>query len=334
MPEPTTVTAPDPVDHPLVRIYRTAALIHRSDERLRGMLTSGELAAAYYSPRGQEIIAASMAHSGITHDDYLVTTYRGIHDQIAKGMPLNLLFAEIFGKATGACKGKGGPMHVTHPDTGVMVTTGIVGSGLPIGVGLATSSDIRKDGRVTVVCFGDGASNIGAFHESLNLASLWKLPVVFVCQNNLYAESTSYANGTTAEHIADRAAGYGIPGVTVNGNDPEASLDAFTAALDRARAGEGPTLVEAVTYRFMGHYFGDPGAYMDKEEFQAALAADPVPALRSLLLERGLSDEKTLRAIEAEVAQEVDNAIDFANNSPYPGAEELGLDVYREQVSA
>ncbi|MEU1365533.1 thiamine pyrophosphate-dependent dehydrogenase E1 component subunit alpha [Streptomyces sp. NPDC005803] len=331
MPEPTATT---PADHPLVRVYRTAALIHRSDERLRGMLTSGELAAAYYSPRGQEIVAAAMAHSGVTTDDYLVTTYRGIHDQIAKGMPLDLLFAEIFGKATGACKGKGGPMHVTHPDTGVMVTTGIVGSGLPIGVGLATSSDIRKDGRVTVVCFGDGASNIGAFHESLNLASLWKLPVVFVCQNNLYAESTSYANGTTAEHIADRAAGYGMPGVTVDGNDPQAALDAFTSALDRARAGEGPTLVEAVTYRFMGHYFGDPGSYMDRDEYDAALAADPVPALRALLLERGLADDDQLRAWETQISEEVDRAITFASDSPYPGADELRLDVYREQVPA
>ncbi|GGI99018.1 thiamine pyrophosphate-dependent dehydrogenase E1 component subunit alpha [Streptomyces brasiliensis] len=333
MPE-TTPSAGAPAEHPLVRIYRTAALIHRVDERMRGMLTSGELAAAYYSPRGQEVLAATLAHSGVTSDDYLVTTYRGIHDQIAKGMPLDELIAEIFGKATGSCKGKGGPMHVTHPDSGVMVTTGIVGSGMPIAVGLATSSSIRKDGRVTVVCFGDGASNIGAFHESLNLASLWKLPVIFVCQNNLYAESTAYANGTTAEHIADRAAGYGMPGVTVNGNDPEAALDAFTEALDRARAGEGPTLVEAVTYRFMGHYFGDPGTYMDRAQYEAALAADPVPALRALLRERGLADEEQLSAMEQEIAGQVEHAIAFASDSPYPGADELRLDIYREQVPA
>ncbi|MEU2021299.1 thiamine pyrophosphate-dependent dehydrogenase E1 component subunit alpha [Streptomyces sp. NPDC016469] len=334
MPDQTASTAAGSADHPLVRVYRTAALIHRTDERMRSMLTSGELAAAYYSPRGQETVAAALAHSGVTTDDYLVTTYRGIHDQIAKGMPLDLLIAEIFGKATGACKGKGGPMHVTHPDTGVMVTTGIVGSGLPIAVGLATSSDIRKDGRVTIVCFGDGASNIGAFHESLNLASLWNLPVVFVCQNNLYAESTSYANGTTAAHIADRAAGYGMPGVTVDGNDPQAALDVFTSAVDRARAGDGPTLVEAVTYRFMGHYFGDPGAYMDREEYDKALAADPVPALRAALLERGLADEDRMSTWEQQIADEVERAITFAIESPYPGADELRLDVYREQVSA
>ncbi|MEU9456996.1 thiamine pyrophosphate-dependent dehydrogenase E1 component subunit alpha [Streptomyces sp. NPDC048277] len=329
MPEPTPAA-----DHPLVRVYRTAALVHRSDERLRGLLTSGELAAAYYSPRGQEIVAAAMAHSTLRTDDYLVTTYRGIHDQIAKGMPLDLLFAEIFGKATGTCKGKGGPMHVTHPDTGVMVTTGIVGSGLPIAVGLATASQMRGEDRVTVVCFGDGASNIGAFHEALNLASLWKLPVVFLCQNNRYAEATAYANGTSVGHIADRAAGYGMPGVTVDGNDPEAALSAFTQAVLRARAGEGPTLVEAETYRFMGHYFGDPGSYMDRAEFDAALAADPVPALRATLLSRGLADEDQLSALEAQIADEVDRAIAFATESPYPGADELRLDVYREEVPA
>ncbi|WP_372349808.1 thiamine pyrophosphate-dependent dehydrogenase E1 component subunit alpha [Streptomyces sp. KL116D] len=215
-----------------------------------------------------------------------------------------------------------------------MVTTGIVGSGLPIGVGLATSSDLRKDGRVTVVCFGDGASNIGAFHESLNLASLWKLPIVFVCQNNLYAESTAYAHGTTAEHIADRAAGYGMPGVTVNGNDPQESLDAFTAAVERARSGGGPTLVEAVTYRFMGHYFGDPGAYMDRGEYDKALEADPVPALRALLKERGLATEEQLLAMEGDIAAQVEGAVEFATESPYPGPEELRLDVYREEVPA
>lgn len=321
-------------DHPLVRLYRTAALIHRADEKLRTLLTSGELAAAYYSPRGQEIVAAAMAHSTLRADDYLVTTYRGIHDQIAKGMPLDLLFAEIFGKATGACKGKGGGMHVTHPATGVMVTTGIVGSGLPIATGLATAAQIRGEDRVTVVCFGDGASNIGAFHEALNLASLWKLPVVFLCQNNRYAESTTYANGTSAEHVADRADGYGMPGVTVDGNDPEAALGAITQAVLRARAGEGPTLVEAQTYRFMGHYFGDPGAYMDRAEYDAALAADPVPRLRATLLERGLADEDQLLALEAEIAAEVERAVAFAVESPYPGADELRRDVYREEVPA
>ena len=324
-----TDTAPTP----LLRLYRTAARIHKADERLRGLLTSGELAVNYYSPRGQEIIAAAMAES-VRTDDYMVTTYRGIHDQIAKGIPLDVLFAEIFGKATGTCKGKGGSMHVTHPGSGIMVTTGVVGSGLPIAVGLATSSVIRGEDRVTVVCFGDGASNIGAFHESLNLAALWKAPVIFLCQNNLYAESTTYAHGTSVQHISDRAAGYGMTGLTVDGNDPEAVHGALTDAVRRARNGDGPTLVEAVTYRFMGHYFGDQGAYMDRAEYEAALAADPVPALRARLLERGLADEEQLAALEADITAEVDHAVAFALESPYPGPDELGHDVYHEQVYA
>ncbi|SNQ52224.1 acetoin dehydrogenase E1 component (TPP-dependent alpha subunit) [Frankia canadensis] len=315
----------------LLSVYRTAALIKAADEKLRGLLTSGELAVAYYSPRGQEVLAAATS-AHLDAQDYLVTTYRGIHDQIAKGAPLDLLFAEIFGRVTGTCKGKGGPMHVTHPSTGVMVTTGIVGSGLPIAVGLATSSSIRGDGRVTVVCFGDGASNIGAFHEALNLAAVWKLPVVFVCQNNLYAESTRYADGTSAARIADRAVGYGIPGERVDGNDAAATLDVVGRAVARARAGEGPTLVEAVTYRFMGHYFGDPGAYMDADEYAAALARDPVPALRARLIADGVADEATLADIEAEATAKVEAAAAFAADSPLPGVAELTSDVYREAV--
>ncbi len=168
---------------------------------------SGEIALSYYSPRGQEIVAAATAQS-LRRDDYVVTTYRGIHDQIAKGVPLRLLFAEYFGKVTGSCKGKGGPMHVTHPESGVMLTTGIVGSGLPIANGLALAAVLRNEDRVVVITnFGDGASNIGAFHEALNLAALWKLPVVFLCQNNEFAEHTTYANGTSCANVADRAVG-------------------------------------------------------------------------------------------------------------------------------
>src|SRR5690349_7411646 len=207
----------------LLDVYRKALFIHVVDEKMRGLLKSGGLAAVYYSPRGQEILAAAMGVH-LVPTDYLVTTYRGIHDQLAKGMPLKLLFAEYFAKVTGACKGKGGAMHITHPATGVMVTTGVVGSGMPIANGLAWASQIKGDGRVTLVCFGDGASNIGAFHESLNLAALWKLPVIFLCQNNLYGECTKYEKATSVPNISERAVAYGpnMKGVTVDGNDPQA----------------------------------------------------------------------------------------------------------------
>ena len=203
----------------LLEVFKKARLINLVDERMRSLLRSGKMMAVYYSPRGQEIVAAAMGVH-LKPTDYLVTMYRGIHDQLAKGMPLRELCAEYYGKATGTCKGKGGPMHITYPAAGIMVTTGVVGGGLPIANGLALASQLKEDGRVTVCCFGDGASNIGAFHEALNMASLWKLPVVFLCQNNLYAECTKYEDATTVARVSQRAASYNMPGVTVDGNDP------------------------------------------------------------------------------------------------------------------
>ena len=323
MTQPTTET--------LLGIYRTAALIKLVDERIRSLLMSGELALSYYSPRGQEIIAAATAQS-LRPDDYVVTIYRGIHDQIAKGVPLRLLFAEYYGKVTGSCKGKGGPMHVTHPESGVMLTTGVVGSGLPIANGLALAAVLRNEDRVVVTNFGDGASNIGAFHEALNLASLWKLPVIFLCQNNEFAEHTAYADGTSCANVADRAVAYGMTGVTVDGNDPVAMYRAAADAIASARAGNGPTLLEARTFRFMGHFFGDDGSYISEQIMAERMAKDPVPALRARLIADGLADEATLTAIEVEAALKIDDAIEFARQSDYPDVEELGRDVYAEEV--
>jgi pyruvate dehydrogenase E1 component alpha subunit len=285
----------------------------------------------YYSARGQELIPAAVSVN-LTTDDYVVTTYRGIHDQIAKGVPLQALFAEYLGRVDGTCKGKGGGMHITHPASGLMVTTGVVGSGLPIANGLALASILRGEDRVTVVNFGDGASNIGAFHESLNLASLWKLPVIFCCQNNRYAEHTAYADGTTVDHVAERAAGYRMPGVTVDGSDPVALWQAAAEAVGRARAGDGPTLLEAVTYRFFGHYFGEDTHYMRAEELSAAMAADPVPALRSLLLTQGHADEEELLALEKRVGGEVEEALAAALQSPFAEPDEITRDVYAEEL--
>ena len=258
----------------LLEIFKKARLINLVDERMRSLLRSGKLMAVYYSPRGQEIVAAAMGVH-LKPTDYLVTMYRGIHDQLAKGMPLRELCAEYYGKATGTCKGKGGPMHITYPAAGIMVTTGVVGGGLPIANGLALASQLKEDGRVTLCCFGDGASNIGAFHESLNMASLWKLPVVFLCQNNMYAECTRYEDATTVARVSERAASYNMRGVTVDGNDPVAMWHASREAVERARAGEGPTLLEALTFRFHGHYFGDPAAYIPKAEIASCRGARP-----------------------------------------------------------
>jgi acetoin:2,6-dichlorophenolindophenol oxidoreductase subunit alpha len=315
----------------LVDIYRRMALIQRSDDRFRTVIKSGKIVAPYYSPRGQEAIPAAMSVN-LTNDDYICTIYRGIHDMLAKGVPSKLLWAEIAGKATGTCKGKGGPMHITHPESGVMVTTGIVGSSMPIANGLALAAQIRGEKRVAVAYFGDGASNIGAFHESLNMASVWKLPVVFVCQNNGYGEHTRYDLATSAKQISDRAIGYQMPGVTIDGNDPLAVYAASREAVARARAGEGPTLIEAKTFRFHGHVFGDADAYMDKGEKEAAMARDPVPRFRAWLLEGGVA-ESELAALEAAIDKEIDEAVAFAVESPVPDLAELHTDVLAEEAA-
>ncbi|TPG36456.1 thiamine pyrophosphate-dependent dehydrogenase E1 component subunit alpha [Mycolicibacterium hodleri] len=315
----------------LLTVYAKATLIKQTDERIRSLLGSGALAISYYSPRGQEIVAAATALS-LRPEDYVVTTYRGAHDQIAKGLPLRLLFAELFGKSTGACKGKGGSMHITHPESGIMLTTGVVGSGLPIANGLALASQIRDDGRVTVVNFGDGATNIGAFHESLNMASLWKLPIVFLCQNNGYAEHTTYANGTTSRTVADRAQSYQMPGVTVDGNDPTAMFLAARDAIECARSGRGPTLLEAKTFRFMGHFYGDDSSYIDQGIYDDFLGRDPVPALRAALIAGGHASESDLSAIESASESEIQDALQFAIDSPDPELAEIGRDIYATEV--
>lgn len=315
----------------LVEIFRRAKLIERNDERFRAVIKSGKIAMPYYSPRGQEIIPSALSVH-LRDEDYICTIYRGIHDMLAKGVPTNQLWAEMAGRVTGTCKGKGGPMHITHPESGCMVTTGIVGSSLPIANGLALAAQVRGEDRVTVAYFGDGASNIGAFHEALNLASVWKLPVIFVCQNNGYGEHTKYEYATSCANVAERAHGYGMPGVTVNGNDAVAMWQVAGEAVERARRGEGPTLIEAKTFRFHGHVFGDADGYMDPAEKAAAIARDPLPLLRSLLLEQGHADEAALLAIEQAIEKEIDQALEFALNSPYPDVAELRRDVYAEEI--
>ena len=321
---------PDPATQ--LAIYRRMALIKANDERSRKMIMTGRLVMPYYSPRGQEVIPSAVS-ANLADTDYICTIYRGTHDMLAKGLPLKDLWAELAGRVTGTCKGKGGPMHITHPKSGIMVTTGIVGSSMPIANGLAWSSQLKGDGRVTVAYFGDGASNIGAFHEALNLASVWKLPVVFVCQNNEWGEHTAYAKTTSAPRVADRAAAYAMPGVRVDGNDVFETFDAAKTAIDRARAGGGPTLIEAMTYRFHGHIFGDADGYMDPARKAAAIAADPVPRFRALLIAGGHASEDQLAAMEADIGVEITEAVEFALASDFPDLDELCRDVFAMEAA-
>ena len=315
----------------LLAIYKKATLIRRNDERVIKEMMSGRLQTPYYSPRGQEIIPSALSLH-LNDGDTICTIYRGTHDMLAKGFPLKPLWAELAGRVTGSCKGKGGTMHLTHPESGCMVTTGIVGSSMPVATGLGWAARLDGNGHVAIANFGDGAANIGAFHESLNMAALWKLPVVFVCQNNLYAEHTSFANSTLIERISDRAASYGMVGETVNGNDPEAMYSTAQAAVARARAGDGPTLIEALTFRFNGHLVGDSSPYIPKEEMAAAIEADPVPALRARLIAAG-TDEAVLLAIEEAIDAEIDDAVNAAYAADYPDVAELKRDVFAQELA-
>ncbi|MHA7819619.1 MAG: alpha-ketoacid dehydrogenase subunit alpha/beta [Erythrobacter sp.] len=313
-----------------VAIYRTMVRIALCDTRIQQGLAAGELQFQYYPAGGQEAIPATIM-SLLNDDDLAVTTYRVIHDIVAKGTPMREIMAEMYGKVTGTCKGKGGPMHLTAPDSGLMVTTGIVGAGAPIAAGLALAEAMKGTGKITVCSFGDGAANIGAVHEALNIAALWKLPVVFVCQNNLYAEYTSFAQSTASESIAARAEGYGMAGERCDGTDPASIHEAAERAIRRARAGEGPTLLECVARRLQGHAFGSDINHMDQDALAQAKAAAPVKAVRQRLLDEGLATEEQLAEIDASAKAEVDDAQQFAIDSDAPPLGELMSDVFADE---
>jgi acetoin:2,6-dichlorophenolindophenol oxidoreductase subunit alpha len=324
----------EPDNTTLLDIYRRAALLKANDERARKVILSGQIAMVYYSYRGQEIIPAALSVA-LRDDDTVCTIYRGIHDMLAKGFPLRPLWAELAGRVTGSCKGKGGPMHLTYPPKGIMVTTGIVGSAAPIANGLAWASQIDRSDRVSVCNFGDGAANIGAVHEAMNLAAAWKLPTIFICQNNLYAEHTTFEKMTAGENIASRAAGYGMPGFRVDGNDPVEMHAAAAEAVARARAGEGPTLLECMTFRFFGHSFGDDDSkYIPKAQKALAMENDPVPAFRARLIADRVATEAELAAIEADIEAQIDDAVDFALGSDWPVPDDLRFDVFEKEIAA
>jgi len=325
--------APKPDGDALVDIYRRMLRIERNEDLVLSTMRKGRLTMPYYSARGQEVIPSAVSHF-LSDDDQICTIYRGIQDMVAKEMPLRPLWAEIAGRVDGTCKGKGGAMHLTHPETGVMVTTGIVGSSMPIANGLAWAAQLDGSDRVIIAYFGDGASNIGAFHEALNMASVWKLPVIFVCANNRFAEHTRYEDATSVDQISKRAIGYGMPGYTVDGNSPDDMYAHAKVAIDRARAGEGPTLLECMTFRFRGHVIGDDDKYMTKEEKEAAMAVDPLPILRQRLIDEGHATEEQLASLQADIEKEVEDARDFGLESELPSVDELRRDVFAEEIPA
>ncbi|OBB96690.1 thiamine pyrophosphate-dependent dehydrogenase E1 component subunit alpha [Mycobacterium sp. 852002-30065_SCH5024008] len=313
------------------RLYELMVLMKAADDRLSKGIGTGEFMCVYWPSRGQEAIAAAMGVA-LRPDDQLVTTYRGLHDLIGKGVPLEEIYGEMMGRTVGASRGKGGTMHIANPAKGVMLSTGIVGAGPPVAVGLAMAAKRKGSDRVTVVSFGDGATNTGSFHEAANMAALWDLPMVFVCQNNQYAEMTPTADTMKLERVADRAAGYGMPGVRVDGNDPLAVKSALEDALRRARSGDGPTFLECVTFRFRGHYFGDRMPYIPKDQLAAAMEADPVPRFRSHLADTGICTPDELDRIDDEALAAVEAALQAVMGADSPSIEELDLDVYATPI--
>ncbi|MBW8825811.1 MAG: thiamine pyrophosphate-dependent dehydrogenase E1 component subunit alpha [Acidobacteria bacterium] len=283
---------------------------------------------------GQEAVAAGVC-ANLRPDDQITSTHRGHGHFIAKGGQYRPMFSELFGRANGACKGKGGSMHISDIDLGILGANGIVGGGIPIAVGAAFSNKYRGSDAVSVSFFGDGATNEGSFHEAANMAALWKLPCVLVCENNFYGEWTPQHLHQAIEYIADRAAGYGMPGVVVDGMDAVAVWSATQEAVRRARAGEGPTLLECRTYRYFDHV-GMKGlriAYRSQEEVDSWKARDPIQALEARLVEAGALSAEEAAAFKAETLAEIDEAIAFAEASPFPDPAELLTDVYTEATS-
>jgi pyruvate/2-oxoglutarate/acetoin dehydrogenase E1 component/TPP-dependent pyruvate/acetoin dehydrogenase alpha subunit len=318
------------INHGTLReIYRQMSRIHEVDKAIQAGLSSGKFQFTYWPMTGQEAIPASIAPL-VTKDDYMVTIYRGIHDQVAKGVPLKGLFAEALGRADGVNKGKGGSPHISDPDSGSMLTTAIVGAGTPIANGLALASKMRGSKAVTIVNFGDGATSIGAVHEAMNLAGLWKLPVIFLCQNNQMGEYTRIPDYTASKDFASRAAGYGFKGVKLDGNDPVAFYKGMKSVINKVRKGNGPVFVEAVTLRLGLHAGVGFTNHLSKEELAAAKAAWPVPCTRALLLEHGICTEEELARIDNDAKAEVKEAVEFALASAVTGEDEMLLDVYAD----
>ena len=277
---------------------------------------------------GQEAVPAGVC-ACLREDDYTITTHRGHGDIIAKGAQLDRMMAELFAKKTGYCKGKGGSMHIADVSRNILGATGIVGDGLPIAAGVGAALKMQGRDSIMVAFFGDGSTNSGAFHEGIGLAAAWSLPVLFVCSNNQYQQSTPTRDYTRLTDLADRAKGYGIPGVSVDGNDAIAVAEVAREAIEKCRKGEGPIFIVANTYRTVGHHMGDPGtSYRPKEEVEEWKKKDPIKRLRQQMVQNKMATDAVLDEIENSVLRELDEAVKFAQESPEPTPEEALEDIY------
>lgn len=302
----------------LAGFYRTMTTIRHFEQTVEKCFLEGEIPGFVHLYIGEEAVAAGVM-ANLRDSDYIQSTHRGHGHAIAKGADLKRMMAEIFGKSTGSCKGKGGSMHIADFGVGMLGANGVVGGGFTIATGAALAHKMQGTDGVAVAFFGDGASNRGTFHEAANMAAAWGLPVIFVCENNKWASTTPYRTTTSVDDIADRAAGYGMPGVVVDGNDVFAVYEGARTLVERARRGEGPALLECKTYRIKGHFVGDPEKYRTKEEVRKVFEeTDPIPRFESDVVKAKVMTRKELDAIDGEASEAVRLALEFARTSPEP----------------
>jgi acetoin:2,6-dichlorophenolindophenol oxidoreductase subunit alpha len=313
-------------------LYRTMLTIRLFEQRVAREFRTGEIPGFVHMYVGEEAVAAGVC-ANLDDSDYVTSTHRGHGHCIAKGCELGPMMAEIYGREDGLCKGRGGSMHIADFSRGMLGANAIVGGGIALATGAGLASQVRGSGQVAVAFFGDGAANQGVLHESLNLAAIWQLPVVYVCENNGFAESTPAAYATSVPDVAMRAAAYGIRGVVADGADVREVYGAAKAAVARGRAGEGPTLLEVKTYRHFGHFEGDPDRYRDDEDRRVTREHDALRRLHGELLAGGAATEDELEAMHAEIDAAVDEAVEFARASPFPDPSGLARYVYPEQLA-
>lgn len=311
----------------LISMYQTMYKIREFEKAVVDLFSQDLIRGAAHVYLGEEAVASGACHA-LEKDDYIVSTHRGHGHCIAKGGKVHKMMAEILGKSTGYCKGKGGSMHIADLKCGILGANGIVGAGIPIATGAGMTSWIKKDNKVTLCFFGDGASNQGTFHESINMAAVFRLPVVFICENNHYAVFTSTEKALSVENISDRSIAYGIPGYSIDGNDVIEVFNTVSNAVKRARAGKGPSLIECKTYRWFGHFVGDPENYRSKEEVKKwKTKKDPIEMFKKKLIKEGMVGNKEFSRIENEIQKEIEDAKNFAKNSPEPEDKELWTDI-------
>jgi len=319
----------EPPRERLLDLYRVMVTIRRFEEVACQLLVEGKIPASLHASIGQEAVATGVCRA-LEPPDFIVSNHRGHGHCVAKGVDVRLMMAELEGKASGTNRGRGGSMHVADPDQGILGANGIVGGGVPIAAGVGYACAVRGEGRVVAVFFGDGAANQGGCHEAMNLAALWKLPVVFVCEHNQYAEMTPQRLHAPIADLAARAAGYAMPGLTIDGNDVVAVFRAAEEAVERARGGEGPTLLECKTYRVRGHFEGDPQRYKPPGEAEQWRERDPILGLRRRLTAAGQVSASELDAIDREVESSIREAVAFAEAAPRPAPAEVTAHVYAE----